>query len=409
MAVASSALGFFVGAGSRDESLELAGTSHFLEHLLFKGTKSLSATQLAEAFDEVGGDSNAFTTKEYTAFYARLLAEHAPMAMEILASLIEAPALRPEDIETERAVITEELAMHGDEPSDRSAELLYGLLFPDSALGRDTLGTKSSIASLTTETIRSFFERHYGPQNMVVGIAGGQHTDDLLGRLERLPSRPQTTAPQRTIPALPKQRFVAHRTKTEQVHLTLGWRLPGRDHPLRTAFSVTNHLLGGGLSSRLFQRIREREALAYSVWSEREVFDDVGALAIMAGTSPQHAAQVVEICLEEVERLVDEGPTSREIEIAKGNLRADLLLSAEDSGARMSFVASEVLFFGRVRTTEEILDELAAVDAEQVIAAASQLSRSTALLAAVGPVRGNALEEPLLHKATVSAPTRRRR
>ena len=244
---------------------------------------------------------------------------------------------------------------------------------------------------------------------MVVGIAGGQHTDDLLGRLECLPSRSQTTAPQRTIPALPKQRFVAHRTKTEQVHLTLGWRLPGRDHPLRTAFSVTNHLLGGGLSSRLFQRIREREALAYSVWSEREVFDDVGALAIMAGTSPQHAAQVVEICLEEVERLVDEGPTSREIEIAKGNLRADLLLSAEDSGARMSFVASEVLFFGRVRTTEEILDELAAVDAEQVIEAASQLSRSTALLAAVGPVRGNALEEPLLYKATVSAPARRRR
>jgi hypothetical protein len=409
MAVASSALGFFVGSGSRDESLELAGTSHFLEHLLFKGTNELSATQLAEAFDEVGGDCNAFTTKEYTAFYARLLAEHAPMAIDILTSLIEAPALRPQDVETERAVIAEELAMHGDEPSDRSAELFSELVFPDSALGRDTLGTKASIAAMSDLTIRSFFDSHYGPKNIVVGIAGGQDSEELLRRLEQLPSKPEAIAPARVSPAAPKERFVAHRTKTEQVHLTLGWRLPGRDHPLRTAFAVCNHLLGGGLSSRLFQRIREREALAYSVWSEREVYEDVGALAIMAGTSPQHALDVVAICLEEVERLADDGPTNREISIAKGNLRADLLLSAEDSGARMSFVASEVLFFNRVRSTEEILDELHAVTMSQVAEAASFLLRDTACLAAVGPVRGGALSDVLLGEESVSVSHRRRR
>ncbi|MEI7479019.1 MAG: pitrilysin family protein [Actinomycetes bacterium] len=409
MAVASSALGFFVGSGSRDESLERAGTSHFLEHLLFKGTNELSATQLAEAFDEVGGDCNAFTTKEYTAFYARLLAEHAPMALDILASIIEAPALRPEDIDTERAVIAEELAMHGDEPSDRSAELFSELVFPDSALGRDTLGTKASIAAMSASTIRSFFDAHYGPKNIVVGIAGGQDSQVLLSRLAQLPNRPDALAPQRKTPALPSERFSAHRTKTEQVHLTLGWRLPGRDDPMRTAFAVCNHLLGGGLSSRLFQRIREREALAYSVWSEREVYEDVGALAIMAGTSPQHARDVVAICLEEVERLAEDGPTEREIAIAKGNLRAELLLSAEDSGARMSFVASEVLFFNRIRTTEEIVDELQSVTMEQVVDAASLLRRDSACLAAVGPVRGGAMSDLLLGAEEVSPPSRRRR
>ncbi len=408
MAVASAALGFFVGAGSRDETQERAGTSHFLEHLLFKGTNDLSATALAEAFDEVGGDCNAFTTKEYTAFYARLLADDAPMAMEILASLIEQPALRPQDVETERAVITEELAMHSDEPSDRSVELFSGLLFPDSALGRDTLGTKASIASLSTATIRTFFDAHYGPQNIVVGIAGGQDTNRLIQRLEQMPSRPDSSVPHRMTPPSPRERFLAHRTKTEQVHLTLGWRLPGRDDPLRAAFAVTNHLLGGGLSSRLFQRIREREALAYSVWSEREVYEDAGALAIMAGTSPAHARDVAAICLEEVERLAEDGPTEREVAIAKGNLRADLLLSAEDSGARMSFIASEVLFFGRVRTTEEILDELHSVTMDQVTQAASCLRRDTVCAAAVGPVKRGELEEALFENVKVSHRSRRR-
>jgi predicted Zn-dependent peptidase len=407
MAVASCALGFFVGSGSRDESLDQAGTSHFLEHLLFKGTDAMSAEELAQAFDEVGGDCNAFTTKEYTAFYARLLAEDAHLALDLLSSLIEAPALRPGDIDTERLVIAEELAMHGDEPADRSGELCFELLFPDSALGRDTLGTRESIAAMNASTIETFFASNYGPTNIVVGVAGGQDVDVLLGRLERIPPRPAVSPPVRTTPGEPTARLAVHRSRTEQAHLTLGWRIPGRDHHLRAALAIYNHILGGGLSSRLFQRIREREALAYSVWSEREVYSDVGALIVTAGTSPLHANDVLSMCLHEVERFANEGPTLRELKIAKGNLRADLLLSAEDSGARMSFIASEALFFGRVRSFDEIVEELHAVTADDVRSAAQLVASTPPCLGAVGPLRDERLREVLWGGAVSPSPRRR--
>ena len=386
MAVASSAIGFWVHTGSRDEPEALAGASHFLEHLLFKGTEERSAASIAEAFDAVGGDCNAFTTKEYTAFYARLLAEDAGLAVDILSDILSTPALRPIDVDAERQVISEELAMHGDEPADLSAELSSALLYPGSGLGRDTLGTKATIASLTATDIRQFFNDHYGASNLVVAIAGGGAKEPLLERLNSFVPAPRSLAPDRSAPEEPSTNLSVKRLPTEQVHLTMGWRSVDRQSPQRVVAGLYNHLLGGGLSSRLFQRIREREGLAYSVWSEREIYDHAGSLNIMAGTSPDRASQVVEICFEEVLQLAASGPTPRELAVAKGNLRAELLLSLEDSGARMHFAATEVLRYGRVRPIGELLQELDSVTSTEIAEFATTLHPDAAVVAAVGPV-----------------------
>ena len=385
LAVASVAIGFFVNVGSRDEPEAMAGASHFLEHLLFKGTPARSAASIAEDFDAVGGDCNAFTTKEYTAFYARLLADDAPMALQILGDIVTEPALRPEDVDAERLVIAEELAMHGDEPSDAAAELSSQLLFPGSGLGRDTLGTKATIGSLSAPDIRRFFEENYGTENMVVAIAGGGDHGPLLEQLAALPITRHAPRPLRPAPVAPNERVATRRMPTEQLHLSLGWRSIGRAHPLRSAAALYAHLLGGGLSSRLFQRVREREGLAYSVWAEREVYDGAGALSIGAGTSPENADRLVAICLEEIQELALHGPTARELDVAKGNLRAELLLSVEDSGSVMSFCATELLRNGTVRSVVDIVDEVMAVAHDDVTAYAQHLAATAPTLAAVGP------------------------
>ncbi|MHB1712294.1 MAG: M16 family metallopeptidase, partial [Acidimicrobiales bacterium] len=280
-------IGFWVGTGSRDESPDRAGASHFLEHLLFKGTADRSASAIAEAVDEVGGDFNAFTTKEYTSFYIRLLAEHLPLGLDILSDIMWQPALRESDLDAERLVILDEILMHADEPSDLAAEQSAAALFPGHPLGREVLGTQQSIEATTAEQIRDFFTLHYRPGNMVAAVAGDLDHNEVVSGIEaRYNGSSGGSSPERSAPCDSVVPLQVTRRGTEQAHLVMGMRSVGRFDPRRYPLAILNHVLGGGLSSRLFQEIRERRGLAYSVWSERTAYQDTGAVSVGVSTSP---------------------------------------------------------------------------------------------------------------------------
>jgi predicted Zn-dependent peptidase len=384
--VHSVALAYWVGTGSRDEPDELAGASHFLEHLLFKGTEQRPSAAIAEALDEVGGDCNAFTTKEYTTFYVRLLSSHLGLGLDILSEIMWAPALRPGDIEAERTVILDEILMHADEPADLASERWQAALFADHPLGRDTLGTASSVRGITRDDLYGFFAEQYRPSNIVVSAAGDCTHEAVAAELEqRFAGAPGGSPPIRSAPGPNEGSAFIVRRPTEQAHLVYGARSVSRYDERRWAFAVLNLVLGGGLSSRLFQRVREQRGLAYSIWSERAAYQDAGSLAIVVGTAPEHVDEVLHIVNGELEQLATEGITERELAVAKSNLRADLLLSGEDSGARMSRIGAALLLHGEVLTPDELLARIDGVDAAQVLDAAATLVRTPRTMSVVGP------------------------
>ncbi len=379
-------IGFWVGTGSRDEDLDHAGASHVLEHLLFKGTPERSPSAIAEAVDEVGGDFNAFTTKEYTSFYIRLLAEHLPLGLDILSDIMWRPALRPTDLDAERQVILDEILMHADEPADEVAELSSAALFPDHPLGREVLGSEQSVSAMTAEGIRAFFEDHYRPRNMVAAVAGDfDHAEVVAGLESRFAGPDGGSTPQRSAPDDRVVPLQVTRRSTEQAHLALAARSVNRSDPRRYALAVLNHALGGGLSSRLFQEIRERRGLAYSVWSERVAYHDAGAVSVGLGTAPEHVAEVLDIVSTELAVLGAEGISERELSIAKGNLRAETLLACEDSGARMNRIGAGLLLHGEVLTVDEVLARVEALTLAEVHAAAAEVVAAPRTLSVVGP------------------------
>ena len=277
--VRSVAVGFWVGTGSRDEPDERAGASHFLEHLLFKGTAQRSAAAIAEALDEVGGDCNAFTTKEYTTFYIRLLAEHLPLGLDILSDIMWDPALRPDDVDAERKVILDEILMHADEPADLAAERWHGGAVPRAPPRAGHPGHGASVGRPDrADEIRRFFDQHYRPGNIVV--VGGRRLRPrrrgCAARAHVSPAWPGAPAPARRAPGPDTVALDVVRRPTEQAHLVSGVRSVSRHDERRWALAVLNHVLGGGLSSRLFQKVREQRGLAYSVWSDRAAYEDTG-------------------------------------------------------------------------------------------------------------------------------------
>ena len=379
-------IGFWVGTGSRDEPIERAGASHVLEHLLFKGTEDRSPSAIAEAVDEVGGDFNAFTTKEYTSFYIRLLAEHLSLGLDILCDIMWRPALRASDLDAERSVILDEILMHADEPSDQVAEQSSATLFPDHPLGRDVLGTEESISAVTADQIREFFEHHYRPGNMVAAVAGDlDHHQVVDGLAARASGSGAGVRPDRQAPGDAVESIRVSRRPTEQAQVILGMRSVDRYDPKRYPLALVNHVLGGGLSSRLFQEIRERRGLAYSVWSERLAYQDGGALSVGLGTAPEHVDEVLEIVITELEALGRDGITERELGIAKGNLRAEMLLASEDSGARMSRIGTALLLHGQVQEVDEVLERVEAVTLAEAGEAAAELVAAPRTLSVVGP------------------------
>ncbi len=386
--------GAWVAVGSRDEPAELSGVSHFLEHLLFKGTATRSARGIAEAVDLVGGEMNAFTTKEATAYYVRLPAPHVGVGLEILGDVLTRPSLKDADVESERHVILEELAADEDAPDDRAHVLTFESLFPDHPLGRETAGCPDTVGRVTPDDVRSFFGRWYRPATMVVAVAGPNGHDEMVAAVERsfpfegdAGQRPERKPPDDAVRPL-----AVLRRRNEQAHLVLGFRGPDRDDPDRESLDVLNHTLGGGMSSRLFEEVRERRGLAYNVFSAPSSYSDAGTLSVYAGTSASHVQEVLDVIDGELSRMIEHGLSADELNIAVGYLTGSFVLGLEDTGSRMSRIAGHVMARGYVRPVDEQIERYRAVTRDDIIRVAARVLSGPRTLTAVGPVTKKSLQ-----------------
>lgn len=382
-------IGVWVAVGARDEPSELAGVSHFLEHLLFKGTLTRSAIDISRTIDRLGGDINAYTSKEYTSFYCRLPARHVATGVDVLSDVLTAPALRDDDVESERQVILEELAMDDDSPEDVAHREFASALFGGHPLGRETAGERSTVRAMRPQAIREFFATHYRSGNTVVSVAGAVDPDAVIGDVERafasMPTGDGRVGRQAPTEPEDRRRFEID-DDTEQVHLVIGGRSIARHDRDREALDVANHVLGGGLSSRLFDEIRERRGLAYSVFSSVAAFADSGSWSVYAGTLPDHADEVERLVGAELGRLVADGITDEELDIAKGYLAGAYELGLEDSGARMSRLGGQLTVLGRVRPVEEQLEAWTSVTQSDVRRVLSRVYAGEPVRVALGPL-----------------------
>jgi predicted Zn-dependent peptidase len=391
--VRSVTVGIWVGVGSRDEASSLAGASHYLEHLLFKGTKRRDALAISSAIDAVGGEMNAFTSKEYTCFYARVLDTDLPLAVDVVCDLVTSSVITKADVESERDVILEEIAMHDDDPTDMVHDQFAQVLFGDGPLGRPVLGTVESIETIGRTAISGYYRRRYRPQDMVVAVAGNiDHAAVVrlvrrafesagLGDLEATPVLPRVG--DRLPGGIGGVRVV--RRTTEQANVVLGTPGMSRRDDRRFSLGVLNAALGGGMSSRLFQEIREKRGLAYSVYSYHAQYADAGLFGVYAGCVPRKVDDVLAICREELEKVVAHGITHDELERGKGQLRGSLVLGLEDTGSRMSRIGKAELVHGELLSVDAIIDRINGVTLDEVSAVAADVLAARPTLAVVGP------------------------
>lgn len=384
----SVATGAWVVVGARDEPAPLSGVSHFLEHLLFKGTPTRSARDISAAIERVGGDMNAFTSKEYTSYYCRVPGDRLALGLDVLGDVLSRPALRDDDVETEREVILEELMMDDDSPEDVVHRDLAEALFPDHPLGRETAGERETVEAISADDVRSFFAEWYRAANMVVAVAGPDDHDAVLGQVVAAfgdvaegGSRPVRSAPPPVGGAVDRARA----DDTEQAHVTVGYRAFARTDARREALDVLNHALGGGTSSRLFDEIRERRGLSYSVYSATSAYADGGALSVYAGTGPQHLAEVRDVIDFELAVLAANGLTADELDIAVGYLTGAFVMGLEDTGARMGRLGGLLATLGSVRSVEEQLARWRSVTLADVAAVAAEVLSGPKVTSTVGP------------------------
>lgn len=379
-------IGFWLSIGSRDEPVELSGASHFLEHLLFKGTEQRSARQIAESIDAVGGEMNAFTAKEHTAYYARLPAGEIELGLDVLSDVVTRPAFRPNEVDAERQVILEELLMDEDDPDEMVHTILFEALFPGHPLGWETVGTRASIEAMSRDDIAGFFADHYHPVNLVVAAAGRLDHDRVVAGVEAcFAGHAGGERPPRTAPSSPPMPLVVRRRDTEQAHVAIGWRGISLDDPDRYPLAVLNQVLGGGMASRLFQEVREERGLAYSVGSGTSLYADAGALVVYVGTAIGRSTEALAVIDGVVGDLAASGITARELEVARGYLRGSMVLGLEDSGSRMGRLGSSETVRGFVTSIDEHLARLDAVTLDDVRRVASRILGGERTLAAVGP------------------------
>jgi predicted Zn-dependent peptidase len=378
--------GFWVAVGGRDEPAELAGASHFLEHLVFKGSEHQSAREIAESVDALGGEMNAFTSREHTAYYTRLPADELSFGVDLLTTVLAQPALRPHEVDAEREVILEELAMSEDTPDDKVHSLLAATVFPDHPLGREVLGDEATVAGLSRDEINTFFAEHYRPANVVIAAAGRLEHQAVIDGVEHfLESVDTGEAPKRAQPVDPPAPLAVEHRPTEQAHVALGWRAIDQRDPDRFALAVANQAFGGGLSSRLFQEIREERGLVYSVYSASSLYTDCGLFMIYAGTAPAKVDEVLDLIEAEVAKIVADGITERELRVASGYLVGALLLNLEDSGSRMGRLARGELAAGDALTVDQQVEAIRAVTLEDAHRVVQRVLSGPRSLAAVGP------------------------
>jgi predicted Zn-dependent peptidase len=393
--VRSVTIGFWILAGSRDERPAISGSSHFLEHLLFKGTRTRSALDIAQAFDAVGGDVNAFTAKEYTCYHARVLDRDLEMAVDHLADMVQHSSLRTTDLDAERQVILEEIHIHEDSPEDVVHDLFTESLWPEHPLGRPVLGTVETIRAATRASVKRFYDRHYVPGRLVVAAAGNVRHDDLLRLLaERMDTGRQLRAGRPSTWSLrsgsvkeprPSGTQRVKRKKTEQAHICIGTNGLRRSDPERFAFSIANTALGGGMSSRLFQEIREQRGLAYSVYSYHGQYAEVGMFTAYAGTTPASAPAVIGLMRAQIEDVRDDGLTVEEFERAKGHVKGSLVLALEDPGGRMSRLGKSEIAQGEILTVDQILRRVEAVTIDDARRVTRRVLSQPMTLTVLGP------------------------
>jgi len=366
--VHSVSVGIWLRSGSRREPAELNGISHFVEHMVFKGTARRTAEDIAREVDSVGGMLDAFTAKEMVCFNTRVLDEHLPKAFDVLADMVLEPKFAPDDIAREQSVILEEIRMTQDNPEDLVHELFTQNFWTPHALGKPILGTPETVSAFDRETLQKWFRRWYAPNHLVITAAGhlthAQLVDLVAERFAKL--APSEDGSAESAPEAAPHITLRSKRELEQVHLCLGVpALPLTDER-RFAVSILNNILGGGMSSRLFQNIRERQGLAYAIFSEMNSYRDAGMLSVYAGTSLETAGQVIRSILEEFQRIKDEPLGEEELRRAKDHLKGATLLALEGSGSRMNSLARYHMYFNRHFTPQELIAMLEAVTAEQV-------------------------------------------
>ena len=402
--VRSAAVGIWVNVGSRDEAPATAGASHFLEHLLFKGTTSRTALEISSSIESVGGEMNAFTSKEYTCFYARVIDTDLPMAIEVVSDLITSSIVTALDVDAERKVVLEEIAMRDDDPSDLVHDLFSDTYYGDTPIGRPILGTIDSINGMSRNTVFNYYKKKYLPQDLVVAVAGNIKHKRVVAMVEEALSRDNfldvLAAPvlrPNTLVKNTKQESVGLMyKKSEQAHMFYGMEGVARADERRFAMGILSAALGGGMSSRLFQEIREKRGLAYSVYAYAQQFAGTGLIGFYAGCNPTKAVEVVEIIRSVLADVVDNGMTHEEIERAKGAVRGSLVLSQEDSGSRMSRIGKNEIVYGQVMDFDEILKAIARVSTEDIREIASEFLVKTPTLALVGPFKNESKFEKVL-------------
>ena len=400
--VRSASVGVWVGVGSRDEGASVAGAAHFLEHLLFKCTPTRTAVEIAQAVDAVGGELNAFTAREHTCYYAHVLDTDLELAVDLVADVVLRGSCEADDVELERAVVLEEIAMRDDDPEDTLGDVFLSAMFGAHPVGRPVIGSAASVSAMTRSQLHSFHVRRYTPERMVVAVAGNIDHDEVVGLVrEHFGAhlvRDRSAVPHRkgTGRVTGRPALALVNRDAEQTHVSLGVRVPGRHWKQRWALSVLNSALGGGLSSRLFQQVRETRGLAYSVYSTVDTFSDSGALSVYAACLPERFAEVARVITDVLETVARDGITEAECRIAKGSLRGGLVLGLEDSGSRMNRIGRSELNYGEHRTIDQTLSVIDEVTLEDVNAVARRLLARPFGAAVLGPYQSKrSLPQPL--------------
>ena len=404
-AVRSAAVGIWVNVGSRDETPSVAGASHFLEHLLFKGTKSRTAMEISSQIESVGGEMNAFTGKEYTCFYARVIDKDFPMAVDVISDLITSSKVTAFDVDAERNVVLEEIAMRDDDPSDLIHDLFLETYYGDTHLGRPILGTVDSIKTMSRNAVFNYYKKKYQPEDLVVAVAGNVKHKEVVKSVEQalskdgfldVPGAAPRVRESQSIKASGSGTVGLLYKKSEQAHILLGVAGVARNDERRFALSILASALGGGMSSRLFQEIREKRGLAYSVYAYVQQFAGSGSLAFYAGCQPNKAEEVIKIIRSITEDVAVNGLTDEEIFRAKGSVSGSLVLSQEDTGSRMSRIGKSELVYGEIMNFDEILNRIDRVTPEDIRQIASALLPKPSTLAIVGPFKNAAKFEKVI-------------
>ncbi len=370
----SVAIGIWIARGSRHETIEEGGLAHFIEHMVFKGTERRSQARIAQEMDEIGGQTDAFTSHEYAGFHAKVLDEHVPRAVDLLSDIVLAPRFDAEELERERNVIFEEIKGVEDAPEDLVHELFGEQFWPNHALGRPILGTPETLAAFTRAEVLRFFRRIYAPSNLIVAAAGRlehAHIERLVAEhFDALQTPPDGIVDKAPV-MVPSVRLLEK--DLEQAHLVIGTEGPPQASSDRYAAYILNAILGGSLSSRLFQVIREERGLAYSVYSGLSCFRDTGQLTVYAGTDPKNVPEVLELVMSELGRIRDEPIEAPELQRAKDHLRGSLLMGLESTASRMSQLARQEMYYGRQVSVEEAIRGIEAVSSEDLRRLASSM------------------------------------